>query len=162
MLPARSARSARSARWLAPVVLVAACCGESSRHGGTTPLREPDAHDVRDARVEAGAPDANVDPPKGRTLRGEASFYADFFNGRQTASGERYDPRKLTAANRTLPLGTRVQITRLDTGRSVIVRVNDRGPFGKRRRIFDLSKAAARQLDMLHVGKAEIEAVILE
>lgn len=97
----------------------------------------------------------------GKVLRGEASYYADYFNGRLTANGERYDPRKLTAANRTLPFGTRVRITRLDNGRSVVVRVNDRGPFGKRRRIFDLSKAAARQLDMLHAGRADIEAVVL-
>ena len=117
----------------------------------------------KDLRVrQAIAQAVDVETLKRRTLRGQASFYADFFNGRQTASGERYDPRKLTAANRTLPLGTRVQVTRLDTGQSVVVRVNDRGPFGKRRRIFDLSKAAARQLDMLHVGTAEIEAVVLE
>jgi rare lipoprotein A len=139
-------------------LLTTACCGEGRQAGATT-LREPDA---RAAPLEAGASDAAAQKPRGRKLRGEASFYADFFNGRQTASGERYDPQKLTCANRTLPLGTRVQITRLDTGRSVVVRVNDRGPFGKRRRIFDLSKAAARQLDMLHVGKAEIEAVVLE
>jgi rare lipoprotein A len=143
---------------LALAVLTTACCGEGRQAGGTT-LREADA---RTPPAEGGVADATVAKPRGRTLRGEASYYADFFNGRQTANGERYDPKKLTAANRTLPLGTRVQITRLDTGQSVVVRVNDRGPFGKRRRIFDLSKAAARQLDMLHDGTAEIEAVVLE
>lgn len=149
--------AARSPRWVVPSLLLAACCGSQTP---TTTLREPDARiGATDGSADA---DAHVDKPRGRTLRGEASFYADFFNGRQTASGERYDPRKLTAANRTLPLGTRVQVTRLDTGKSVVVRVNDRGPFGKRRRIFDLSKAAARQLDMLHVGTAEIEAVVLD
>ena len=150
-----------SFRWdtslVALSLLTTACCGEGRRAGSST------LPDARIATAEAGV-DAQVErqKPRGRTLRGEASFYADFFNGRQTASGERYDPKKLTAANRTLPLGTRVQITRLDTGRSVVVKVNDRGPFGKRRRIFDLSKAAARQLDMLHVGTAEVEAVVLD
>ena len=143
-------------RLIALALLTTACCGEGRQAGSTT---------LPDARIAAeNGSDANVaqQKPRGRVLRGEASFYADFFNGRQTASGERYDPKKLTAANRTLPLGTRVQITRLDTGRTVVVKVNDRGPFGKRRRIFDLSKAAARQLDMLHVGTAEVEAVVLD
>ena len=149
----------RDTSLLALSLVATACCGEGRQAGSGSTL--PDARTV--ASDEAGV-DAQVaaQKPRGRTLRGEASFYADFFNGRQTASGERYDPKKLTAANRTLPLGTRVQITRLDTGRSVVVKVNDRGPFGKRRRIFDLSKAAARQLDMLHVGTAEIEAVVLD
>lgn len=142
-------------------VLACACCGESQR-ASTTPTKL-DASAARPV-VAAGPPAAAAALPaerEGQVLRGEASFYADFFNGRKTASGERYDPKKMTAANRTLPLGTRVRITRLDTGRSVVVTVNDRGPFGKRRRIFDLSKAAARELDMLHVGKAEIRAVVL-
>jgi len=99
--------------------------------------------------------------PSGRVLRGDASYYASFFKGRPTASGERYDPKKLTAANRTLPLGTRLRVTRVDTGKSVVVRVNDRGPFGKRRRILDLSRAAAEQLDMIGVGHAQVEAVVL-
>jgi rare lipoprotein A len=98
----------------------------------------------------------------GDVMRGDASYYASFFNGRMTSNGERYDPRKLTAANRTLPFGTRLRVTRLDTGRSVVVRVNDRGPFGKRRRILDLSRAAAEELDMIGAGHAEVEAVVLE
>ncbi len=131
-------------------ILSAACCGESRQRSI--------------ASAPPSAPSQAPEPatPHGRVLRGEASYYADFFQGRKTASGERYDGRKLTAANRTLPLGTRVRITRVDTGRSVVVRVNDRGPFGKRRRIFDLSKAAARELDMLHVGRAEVQAVVLD
>jgi rare lipoprotein A len=99
---------------------------------------------------------------RGAVLRGDASYYAAFFRGRKTANGERYDPRKFTAANRTLPLGTRLRVTRLDTGKSVVVRVNDRGPFGKRSRILDLSRAAAEELDMIKVGHTEVEAVVLE
>lgn len=99
---------------------------------------------------------------EGQVLRGDASYYASFFNGRRTSNGERYDPHKLTAANRTLPFGTRLRVTRLDTGRSVVVRVNDRGPFGNRHRILDLSRAAAEQLDMVGSGHTQVEAVVLE
>jgi rare lipoprotein A len=137
---------------LSVAFLATACCGEGAQRSvASAPTQvvseEPDAVDLdRDGDV----------------MRGEASFYADFFDGRKTASGERYDPGKLTAANRTLPLGTRVRIRRVDTGHSVVVTVNDRGPFGKRRRIFDLSKAAAKKLDMLKRGKVEVEAVVLD
>lgn len=149
----------RVAPWLLPFgFLAAACCGEATQRSV-----------VNNAAPHGKAPPPVVDEHKAEdlardrdVLRGEASYYADFFAGRKTASGERYDPDEMTAANRTLPLGTRVRIRRIDTGRSVVVRVNDRGPFGKRRRIFDLSKAAAKELDMLHVGRAEIEAVVLD
>jgi rare lipoprotein A len=141
-----------SASWLLPFALsAAACCGEGKQQ---TIATSPHYNGEAETDTQAGA--------HSEVLHGEASYYADFFDGRKTASGERYDPRKLTAANRTLPLGTRVRIRRVDTGQSVVVRVNDRGPFGKRRRIFDLSKAAARQLDMLHSGKAQVEAVVLD
>jgi rare lipoprotein A len=113
-------------------------------------------------RPASSAPASSGGERHGDVLRGDASYYASFFNGRMTSNGERYDPRKLTAANRTLPFGTRLRVTRLDTGRSVEVRVNDRGPFGKRRRILDLSRAAAEQLDMIRAGHAEVEAVVLE
>ncbi len=98
----------------------------------------------------------------GDTLRGEASYYANSLSGRRTASGERYNPRQFTAASRTLPLGTRLRVTRVDTGQSVEVRVNDRGPFGRRRRILDLSRAAADKLQMRRKGHVEVEAVVIE
>lgn len=79
--------------------------------------------------------------------RGTASYYAKKFNGRRTASGERYSGRKLTAAHRTLPFGTLVRVTDLKTGKWLIVRINDRGPF-RSKRIIDLSYEAARQLGL--------------
>src|ERR1700692_1637581 len=79
---------------------------------------------------------------------GTASWYGPKFNGRRTASGERYDMRELTAAPPALPFGTLVQVTNVENGRQVVVRINDRGPFGHRR-IIDLSYAAARQLAMI-------------
>ena len=86
---------------------------------------------------------------------GMASYYADKFQGRPTASGERFDNGKLTAAHRTLPFGTRVRVTNLANGRSVTVRVNDRGPFVKGR-IVDLSVAAAKRIDMVRAGVVRV------
>ncbi|KTS78000.1 lipoprotein [Pseudomonas oryzihabitans] len=86
---------------------------------------------------------------------GMASFYSKWHAGRRTASGEKYDPNALTAAHRTLPFGTRVQVTNLDNGRSVIVRINDRGPT-VHRRLIDLSRSAADRLDMVADGTAKV------
>jgi rare lipoprotein A len=96
------------------------------------------------------------------TLRGEASYYGGKFAGRRTASGEVFDPSRYTAAHRTLPFGTVLRVTRLDTGAVVYVRVTDRGPFGKKRRILDLSEGAADVLDMRRRGIAEVRAEIVE
>ena len=79
---------------------------------------------------------------------GLASQYGDEFDGSATASGQAYDKNKLTAAHKTLPMGTRVRVTRLDTKKSVVVRINDRGPYIKGR-IIDLSGRASAALDIL-------------
>jgi rare lipoprotein A len=89
---------------------------------------------------------------------GLASYYADRLQGRRTASGERYDREDLTAAHRLLPFGAVVQVTNLENGRSVRVRINDRGPY-VRGRLIDLSYAAARQLDMLRRGVVKVRVV---
>ena len=97
-----------------------------------------------------------------RTLRGKAVFYGDKWHGRKTANGERFNQRALTAAHRSLPFGTRVRVTNLSNGRSVVVRINDRGPFGRDRgRIIDLSKAAARKLDFIRAGWARVRVEVL-
>lgn len=87
---------------------------------------------------------------------GKASYYADKFDGRQTANGETFKQRKKTAAHRTLPFGTKVTVTNLSNGRSVKVRINDRGPFVKSRMI-DLSKKAAKKIGMIDAGVANVE-----
>ncbi|MBI5323740.1 MAG: septal ring lytic transglycosylase RlpA family protein [Ignavibacteriae bacterium] len=97
----------------------------------------------------------------GQTFRGIASFYADKFHGRKTSSGEIFDMNGFTAAHRTLPFGTKLQVTNLKNGKSVIVKVNDRGPF-KEERILDLSRAAAESIDMVNDGTAEVEIKVLE
>lgn len=98
----------------------------------------------------------------GKVLHGDVSYYANSLAGNRTANGERYDPRAFTAASRHLPFGTRLRVTRVDNGKSVEVRVNDRGPFGHRSRILDLSRAAAKELGMLERGTVEVEAVVIE
>ncbi|MBD9513447.1 septal ring lytic transglycosylase RlpA family protein [Pseudomonas sp. BGr12] len=92
---------------------------------------------------------------RGYRAEGTASYYGKAHHGKRTASGERFNQNALTAAHRTLPFGTRVRVTNLDNGRSVVVRINDRGPFG-RGRIIDVSKAAAEQLNMLRSGTAPV------
>lgn len=92
---------------------------------------------------------------------GLASYYADRFHGRRTASGERYDREEFTAAHRRLPFGTVVRVTRLANGRSVVVRINDRGPF-VRGRVIDLSYAAAREIGMLRKGVVKVQLVPMD
>ncbi|NBB93042.1 MAG: septal ring lytic transglycosylase RlpA family protein [Gammaproteobacteria bacterium] len=93
---------------------------------------------------------------RGYREQGTASWYGTKFHGRPTSSGEPYDLYKLTAAHRTLPLPTWVEVTRLDTGQTIVVRVNDRGPFHPDR-IIDLSWAAASKLGMTELGTAPVE-----
>ncbi|MFN3597447.1 MAG: septal ring lytic transglycosylase RlpA family protein [Rubricoccaceae bacterium] len=93
--------------------------------------------------------------------RGTASFYARSLHGRRTANGERYDHQALTAAHRTLPFGTMLRVTNERNGRSVVVRVNDRGPF-HRSRVLDVSGAAAQQLGMTRSGTARITFEVVE
>ncbi len=91
---------------------------------------------------------------------GTASFYGNEFQGRKTASGEKYDKNALTCAHRTLKFGTKVRVTRLDNKKSVVVKVNDRGPFIKGY-IVDLSRAAAEDLDMIRDGVVKVKLEVL-
>jgi rare lipoprotein A len=90
---------------------------------------------------------------------GMASWYGSAFAGRRTASGERFDPRLYTAAHRRLPFGTWVEVRRMDTGRTVRVRINDRGPAvsAGTKRIIDLSRRAAEDLDLIRAGVVYVE-----
>ena len=91
---------------------------------------------------------------------GKASWYGDKFHGRKTASGEIYNMNAMTAAHRKLPFGTRVKVTSKANGQSVIVKINDRGPFAKKR-IIDVSKAAAKKLGMIKSGEISVSIVVL-
>jgi rare lipoprotein A len=106
----------------------------------------------------AGAPPAPVVATPYQT--GLATWYGAALAGHKTASGERFDPRGMTAAHRTLPLGTWVVVRRPDTGQTVRVRINDRGPFGDDRRVIDLSRAAADALGVTAMGVAPVEVYV--
>jgi len=112
-------------------------------------------------QTPAPTPTATTAPPRtGVYETGFASWYGKALAGHKTASGERFDPSKLTAAHRTLRLGTVVDVRRTDNGRVVRVRINDRGPVSHRF-VIDLSSEAARRLGMLRMGVAPVELRIV-
>lgn len=162
---------------LVPVLLLAACAGPQVRDGasdGEADGAPREAFDVSrivypEPRAEPRSPYGNHSPYEvlGQTYhvrstadgyheRGIASWYGTRFHGRPTSSGEPYDMYKLTAAHRTLPLPTYAEVRNVDNGRSIIVRINDRGPFHPDR-IIDLSWAAAVKLDIEQAGTGEVE-----
>ena len=157
------------------VLLIAGCGGAAHARraqaiGGQAPpphtARAPAAEPRTSAVDTAVSPPAQVETadtrPALEVIEGRVSYYADSLSGHSTATGEPYDPTALTAASRDLPFGTMVRVVRIDTGASVVVRINDRGPFGRRTRILDLSRAAAEALDMIQAGVIEVRAEILE
>ncbi len=127
---------------LAALAALAGCAG-----GGGRPFVEvgPEPAAVREDGVQTGL----------------ASYYGGRYHGRQTASGEIFDQDALTAAHRTLPFGTRVKVTNQRNGRSVTLRINDRGPFVKGR-IIDVSRRAARDLDMVVAGVVPVRVQIVD
>ena len=119
-------------------------------------LEEAVAQSFDDSVTAPPAPQQNFE-----TIgQGEASYYGAELAGNRTASGERFNPRALTCAHRSLPLGTMLRVTNLANGRSVMVRVNDRGPF-VHSRILDMSLAAARDIDMIRSGKAMVRLEVV-
>jgi rare lipoprotein A len=133
----RPERRRRRVRVFWPLVLALTCaCSSTARPPPVAPHHE-------------GA--ANVQ-------RGFATWYGE---AQMTASGERYDKHAMTAAHRSLPFGTRVRVTNQKNGRSVEVRINDRGPFGHADRIIDLSETAARELHMIDDGVVPVELEVL-
>jgi rare lipoprotein A len=91
---------------------------------------------------------------------GKAGYYADALQGRKTASGELYDKFEFTCAHKTLPFGTKIKVTRLDNNRSVVVRVNDRGPFIEGY-IVDLSRAAAEEINLIKIGVTQVKVELV-
>ncbi|MCJ2188786.1 septal ring lytic transglycosylase RlpA family protein [Novosphingobium beihaiensis] len=135
----------------------------------TLPLAGPvhaDAAVEPSASVAAIAPavstdaDAVTEPQFEPFGEGVASYYGPRFAGNRTASGEPFDPAALTAAHRTLPFGTQVQVTNEATGDTVIVTINDRGPFHANR-VIDLSQAAAQQIGLVRRGHGRVQLAVL-
>jgi rare lipoprotein A len=116
------------------------------------------------AALTPGTSDATSSASVGSAQTGLASFYGPGFNGERTANGEVFDQRELVAAHRTLPLGTVVRVTNLANGRSVVLRVIDRGPYGRNHRkgcIIDVSKGAARRLRFVRQGLTPVRVQVL-
>jgi rare lipoprotein A len=122
--------------------------------GGCAREAEPPVYFVPAAGA-LHAPTASVE-------QGEATYYGNSLAGHLTASGDRYQPSELTAAHKHLPFGSIVRVTREDDGKSVIVRINDRGPFGNASRIIDVSHSAAEALDMIRAGVVPVRLEVLE
>jgi rare lipoprotein A len=97
----------------------------------------------------------------GYTETGIASYYSNEFRGRKTANGERFNPQDLTAAHRTLPFNTLVKVTNLSNHLSVVVRINDRGPF-KKTRIIDVSYAAAKRIGLIRNGSGKVKITVVK
>ena len=132
--------------------LLLGCLG-SDKHALPPPevpldCSEPEPTSAVPGASKSAAPDA--------VQSGLASWYGDALAGRKTASGERFDPYAMTAAHRTLPFQTWIEVTRVDTGHRVRVRITDRGPFGRKSRILDLSKRAAMDLGFLADGFTQV------
>ncbi|WP_046864356.1 septal ring lytic transglycosylase RlpA family protein [Microvirga massiliensis] len=109
--------------------------------------------------ASASAADAKPASEQGSKVQeGQASWYGPGFHGRRTASGERFDTNAMTAAHRTLPFGSRVRVVNKRTGDSVVVRINDRGPYAKGR-VIDLSRASAEALGISGVGMVELSVL---
>ena len=122
---------------------------------------EPPAPDVGPRAVDIDSFDPPVEAEPAVWRSGVASYYGAKFNGRPTASGERFDMNALTAAHKTLPFGTKVRVTNPRTGKSVVVRINDRGPYAHGREI-DVSRAAAIQLGLIQRGHGSVELALID
>ncbi len=151
-------------RWEEPAPRSTAATPVTPGSGNTAPLNQdmtrtkagnPPFYEVFGVRYQV------MNKSTGYREQGIASWYGKKFHGRSTSNGERYDMHRMTAAHKTLPLPTNVRVTNLQNGRSVIVRVNDRGPFVKNR-LIDLSYAAAQALDIVGAGTAPVEVTALD
>jgi len=139
---------AASRRVVPLLLLVALGCAHAPRQSSVQPPPEVAVEPARPPRVER-------EHPRQLVAEGLASWYGGALRGHLTANGERFNPSALTAAHRTLPFGTCLHVENLANGRSVDVRVNDRGPYVNGR-IVDVSEAAARRLDMLDQGVGHV------
>jgi rare lipoprotein A len=161
--PTQFRRSA--ARWLMVGFFLLSCCAApryTHVSSGDSDGSSAAASTFQDSPVTDADQSLQVANATGDFYQtGEASYYANKFHGRKTASGQRYDRTKFTAAHRTLPYGTMVKVTNLKNNLTVTVRINDRGP-QKRSRIIDISAAAAKEIKMISDGIIRVGIEIVE
>ncbi len=152
--------------WL--LLLLAAGCANRTGPGAVSVPRSRSNIEPSPARQPAGFDEiAQLDEQYRdfrpiRTFRGKATYYSDSLAGSSMASGERYDPSRAQAAHRTLPFGTIARVTRVNSNDRVVVRIADRGPYGGRGRVIDLSHAAAKRLGIIRAGVGDVRVDVLE
>ena len=140
---------------------LSACAAQQSPAPDAAPQPEPAPHAAaapaaKKAALQSAAKKADKTEKTAKfSQTGKASWYGPGFHGKKTANGERFDMNTLTAAHRTLPISSRVRVTNLANGKSVVVRINDRGPYHGNR-VMDLSKAAAQELGFIRTGTAQV------
>ena len=144
---------------LAVVAATALFCAHALAQSTVAPPTVPSAQPAAAAAPGPAASSAPAAPAAG-TEQGKLAWYGSKFAGRKTASGQRYDPNALTMAHKTLPFGTKVKVTNLANQRSVVLRVNDRGPT-QADRIGDVSHAAAKRLGMVRAGVIDAEVTVI-
>ena len=153
-------KSRRLGAHVLAALAVAGFMTSSAGHAERTPQLDQVANTVAEA-VDAEAPvEVQVEEQARAIGEGIASYYGAELAGNRTASGERFNPAAFTAAHRTLPLGSKLRVINKSNGKSVTVRINDRGPFHKGR-LLDVSLAAAREISMVGAGKAAVRVELL-
>ena len=164
MISFQSSRTRDLGRAITLLAATGLICAMPARADSPQPRDEVESAVSAEAALTAPGLEAEADLSTDEIYEpigeGEASYYGHELAGNRTASGERFDPTALTAAHRTLPMGSVLRVTNTSNGKSVIVRVNDRGPFTGNR-IIDISLAAARQISMVGPGKAFVRLELL-
>ena len=151
-------------------VLVLVSCSSSPRYGNTAGslkhkktirAAKPKKKNTKSKAIFIDPKTVNTNVKHKKRMVGISSFYAEDFHGKLTANGEIYDMYGITAAHKTLPLNTVVRVTNLENGKSLILRINDRGPYIQGR-MLDCSYGAAKKLDFIKQGKTKVQVDIIE
>ena len=150
------------------IIVIFASCSSSPRYGRSAPAKYKKATNTNSKKSKPKSKAIFIDPKTVSTnvkhkkrMVGISSFYAEDFHGKLTANGEIYDMYGLTAAHKTLPLNTVARVTNLENGKSLILRINDRGPYIQGR-MLDCSYGAAKKLDFVQQGKTKVQVDVIE
>ena len=150
------------------IIVIFASCSSSPRYGRSAPAKYKKATNNTSKKSKPKSKAIFIDPKTVNTnvkhkkrMVGISSFYAEDFHGKLTANGEIYDMYGLTAAHKTLPLNTVARVTNLENGKSLILRINDRGPYIQGR-MLDCSYGAAKKLDFVQQGKTKVQVDVIE
>ena len=150
------------------IIVIFASCSSAPRYGRSAPAKDKKAPSSTSKKSKPKSKAIFIDPKTVNTnvkhkkrMVGISSFYAEDFHGKLTANGEIYDMYGLTAAHKTLPLNTVARVTNLENGKSLILRINDRGPYIKGR-MLDCSYGAAKKLDFVQQGKTKVQVDVIE